>query len=411
MLMSKEYSRFLGENVKQALHSRRIVLISGARQTGKTTLSKQISNKNCIYRSLDDTSLLRGALEDPKGFIKNNSQTMIIDEVQKAPLLLPEIKLVVDENNRNGQYLLTGSANLQTLPVVTESLAGRIKNIRLRTLTAGEILDSKPNFLERAFASDFPAKISGYDKRATINMAFKGGYPEAVKMKHISDTKEWHKDYINALMLRDLKDISNIKRQDSLEELFKIMLSWSGKFIDIAGICSKLTISKPTIETYVNTLVSMFLFDKVSPWIYTDYDRVGRKSKLYVSDSGLMSSILDWNEQEVALDPDRSGKLIETFVHKELVAQIDFGKNHSLYQYRDREKREIDFIVEQNDKKLLGIEVKAGHNVSKDDFKHLEWFKNNLAKKQFKGIVLYSGEHTIPFGKDMLAVPTAALWM
>jgi len=410
MLMSREYSRFLSENIRQALHSRRIILLSGARQTGKTTLSKQILDKNCIYRSLDDTALLSGALEDPKGFIKNKSQTMIIDEVQKAPVLLSEIKLVVDESNRNGQYLLTGSANLQTLPVVTESLAGRIKNIRLRTLTVGEILDSKPNFLERAFAFDFPAKIGGFDKRAIINMAFKGGYPEAVKMKRISDAKDWHKDYINTLMLRDLKDISNIKRRDSLEELFEIMLSWSGKFIDIAGICSKLAISKPTIETYINTLTSMFLFEKVSPWIYTDYDRVGRRPKLYVSDSGLMSSILEWDEQEVALDPDRSGKLIETFVYKELAAQIDFGKNYSLYQYRDREKREIDFIVERNDKKLLGIEIKAGHNVSKDDFKHLEWFKNHLAKKQFKGIVLYSGEHIIPFGKDMLAVPTAALW-
>ncbi len=155
----------------------------------------------------------------------------------------------------------------------------------------------------------------------------------------------------------------------------------------------------------------MFLFDKVSPWIYTDYDRAKRKSKLYVSDSGLMSSILDWDEREVALDPDRSGKLIETFVYKELATLMDFGKNYSLYQYRDREKREIDFIVERSDKKLLGIEVKAGYNVSKDDFKHLEWFRNNLVKKQFKGIVLYSGEHIIPFGKDMLAVPTAALWM
>jgi len=166
MLMSREYSRFFSENVRQALRSRRIVLISGARQTGKTTLSKQISNKNCIYRSLDDTSLLKGALEDPKGFIKSNSQTMIIDEVQKAPMLLPEIKLVVDENNRNGQYLLTGSANLQTLPAVTESLAGRVKNVHLRTLTAVEILDSKPTFLERAFALDFPTKISGFDKKA-----------------------------------------------------------------------------------------------------------------------------------------------------------------------------------------------------------------------------------------------------
>jgi predicted AAA+ superfamily ATPase len=408
--MNREYTRLSGKNIGQALRNRRIVLLSGARQTGKTTLSKQISRENFIYRSLDNTAFLKLALEDPKNFVKNRAKTMIIDEVQKAPMLLPEIKLVVDENTRNGQYLLTGSANLQTLPTVTESLAGRIKNIRLHTLTVGEIMGKKSNFLERAYTMDFPAKIKGFDKEAILNLAFRGGYPEVVKMRKNSDAKDWHKDYVRALMLRDLKDISNIKRQDSMRELFEIMLSWSGKFMDVEGVCSKLAISKPTIESYINALISMFLFDKVPPWIYTDYDRVGRKSKLYVSDSGLMSSILEWNSREVVLNSDRSGKLIETFVFKELTAQIDFYNEYSLYQYRDREKREIDFIIERRDKSLLGIEVKAGHSVSKEDFKHLEWFRKNLTKKSFIGIVLYSGEHILYFGENMLAVPTAALW-
>jgi len=154
----------------------------------------------------------------------------------------------------------------------------------------------------------------------------------------------------------------------------------------------------------------MYLFDRVPPWLRTDYDRVSRRPKFYAADTGLMTSILGWDPREVYLDPDRCGKLAETFVFHELAAQVELDGRYALHQYRDREKREIDFIVERDDGPMVGIEVKAGQSVSKSDFKHLEWFRSNIAKKPFKGIVLYSGEDALPFGKDMLAVPMASLW-
>ncbi len=406
--MGKEYSRWQAERVKKALKTRRIVIVSGARQVGKTTLSGQISSEDCTYRTLDDPGLLAAALEDPKGFVKNPSGTMVIDEIQKVPALLPAIKQVVDKDNRPGQYLLTGSANIQTLPGVSESLAGRVKNIRLRPLTVGEILGRRHSFLERAFTADFPTKIPGCDKEAMIDLAFRGGYPEAVRIS--DDRKEWHKDYINSLIERDLKDIANIKRQASLRELVGVLASWSAKFMDVVGICASLSVSKATIESYMNALISLYLFDRVPPWLRTDYDRIGRRPKFYAADTGLMASILGWHAKEVYLDPDRSGKLAETFVFQELAAQVELDEQYALYQYRDREKREIDFVVERDDGSMIGVEVKSGQSVAKGDFRHLEWFKNNLAKKPFKGIVLYTGEDTLSFGKDMLAVPMASLW-
>jgi predicted AAA+ superfamily ATPase len=308
--------------------------------------------------------------------------------------------------------LLTGSANINSLPEVFESMAGRIKNIRLRPLTTGEILHKTPKFLEKAFNGDFKSRIKGYDKKAIFNLAFRGGFPEAVQLKTQKAAREWHKDYLSTLLKKDLQDVANINRQAALKELIGILASWSGKFMDIKQICSMLGLSKPTVVSYINALEALFLFDRVAPWIKTDYDRVGRSHKIYAADTGLMASILGWQQDEVMLNVDRSGKLMESFVYQELAAQVDLNSKYSLYQYRDREKREIDFVIEREDGAVLAVEVKAGHNVSKDDFKHQIWFRDNLVKnrKAYRAIVLYSGEETLSFGDNLLAVPTAELW-
>ncbi|MCL2380264.1 MAG: ATP-binding protein [Treponema sp.] len=410
--MLKDYRRWQTESVKEVMQRRRAVAVSGARQSGKTTLSRQVLGSAGDYRSLDDTDMLGFALQDPKGFVMNKSGLMVIDEIQKAPKLIPEIKQIVDKNNRPGQYLLTGSTNILTLPVISDSLAGRVKYIRLRPLTVGEILGKKPSFLSRAFAMDFPGKITGYDKEHIIDLAFRGGYPEAVAISNLRHRKDWHIDYLQAILSRDLKDIANIRRQDVLHSLFGILASWSAKFMEISQITQSMSINKITLDSYINTLISMFMFEKVPPWLKTDYERIGKRSKFYATDTGIMTSVLGWNPKEVFMNQDRSGKLIETFVFSELAALVDLENKYNLFQYRDRTDREIDFLVEREDGAMLGIEVKAGHNVSKDDFTPQKWFAENILKNKsaYTGLVVYSGDRTIQFGENMLALPIAALW-
>ncbi|MDR1732884.1 MAG: ATP-binding protein [Synergistaceae bacterium] len=409
--MNREYARWQTENIRQALAVRRVVVVSGARQTGKTTISRQVITKDGDYRTLDDADMLAFSLSDPKGFVMNRAGTMVIDEIQKAPKLVPEIKQAVDRNNRPGQYLLTGSANILTLPTISDSLAGRVKYVRLRPLTVGEVLGKPPGFLKQAFDKNFPPKITGYDKEAIIELAFRGGYPEAVAIDNPNDRKDWHADYMKALIERDLKDISNIRRQDTLKDLVGILAAWSSKFMEMSQITSALALNKITLDSYINTLIAMFMFEKVPPWIKTDYERVGRRAKFFATDTGIMTSVLGWNPKEVFMNEDRSGKLFETFVFQELAAQVDLENQYTLYQYRDRVKREIDFLVEREDGVLLGVEVKAGHSVSREDFASQEWFAENIlkSKKQYIGLVLYSGDRVIPYG-NMLAVPIASLW-
>ena len=409
--MTQLYTRWQKRVVEQAMTTRRVVLLAGARQCGKTTLAKQLISEEIAYLTLDDVTLKEAAENDPQSFVRHTLKTLIIDEIQRVPSLLPAIKKVVDEETRPGQYLLTGSANIQALPSTQESLAGRISKVRLRPLSQGEIRGCQPNFLAHAFNQSFDFSWDFHEKDTLIEMAFEGGFPEALTLDG-RNRKKWHRDYIEALLMRDLKDIAKIHRYDAMRELIKILAAWSSKFMDISSISSGLSIHRPTVETYINALEALYIVERVLPWTKTDYDRVGKQAKLFMADSGLMSSILSWNSEAIRFDSDRLGKLMETFIFNELASQIDATEGeYDLYHYRDRDKREIDFLIEREDQSILGVEVKSSSAVHKKDFQHLQWFQDHLAKdKLFTGIVLYSGNRPLSFGQNLWAIPISMLW-
>jgi len=413
-----QYRRWQQDAITNALEFRRVLVLAGSRQCGKTTLAKAIANDDAVYRTLDDATLLDAALSDPHGFVHHGDSLMIIDEVQKAPVLLQAIKQDVDVRQMPGRFLLTGSANLQALPGATESLAGRVRKIRLRPLALGEMLGNAPNFLPNAFAGDFhPAAALSFGEQYSLKdtyllHALRGGYPEVLRQTQEREARHWLQDYLEALLERDLRDILNIKRRDSMALLMEVLAAWSSKLMDVATIGAGLSLSRTTLQSYINALEALYLVERVRPWTKTDYGRVGKQDKLFMTDTGLMAAILRWRFDKVQLDGEKNGKLIETFVFTQLAAQLDAQEeDYQLYHYRDREKREIDFLVENEDGDLLGIEVKAGSALSQDSFKHLRWFRENLAgQNKFTGIVLYTGEHVLPFGDGMWAMPISVLW-
>ncbi len=403
--------RWQNKTITRSRQERRVLLLAGPRQCGKTTLVRQLESSKVEYRTLDDGTLQALAESDPMGFIQHDKEMMIIDEVQRALPLLPAIKKVVDEKNRPGQFLLTGSANIQTMPDVRESLAGRISKIRLRTLTEGEIVGSEPGFLDSCFSGEFRGSSKKYSRDDIIQSALRGGFPETLDFGPLARSR-WHRDYIATLLSRDLMDIVRIHRQKKMGDLVKILSAWSSKLMNITRIGTGLGITRPTLESYINALEALYIIEHVDPWVQIDYARVGKQKKLFMTDSGLMSSILGFREERIRLDPDQAGKLVETFAYNELAAQVDLsGGEYSLYHYRDREKREIDLIVERDDGALLGIEIKSAATITGNDFKHLRWFKENIADdRSFTGIVLYAGEHAGSFGDGLWAVPFSDIW-
>ena len=413
--MTKTYSRWQAQAVRDALKVRRVILLEGPRQCGKTTLAKAISGQTdrALYRTLDDQTLLNAALDDPSGFVAHNDELMVIDEVQRAPVLLPAVKKDVDDNQKPGRFLLTGSANIQTLPKVTESLAGRVRKVRLRPLVQGEIEQAAPNLLARLFMGELrDCAPSTLTKDDYLTLALAGGFPEALRQTSGTARRDWHRDYLEALVARDLHDIANIRRKDSLVKLVEALAAWSSKFMDVSAIGASLGLTHGTLETYINAIETLYLVDRVRPWSSTDYARVGKKDKLFMADTGLMTSCLNWSLDKVRLNGELNGKLIETFVYAQLAALVEAqADSYQLSHYRDREQREVDFILEGPDQDLLGIEVKSGTHIDNTAFKHLKWFRDNMAAgRHFTGVVVYAGEHTVSFGESLWAVPISALW-
>ena len=287
------YPRWQKKLILEAMKTRRVLLLSGARQCGKTVLARELMDSDMDYRNLDSIGLRQAAENDPQSFVKRSDRPLIIDEVQRVPDLLLAIKMAVDEDTRPGQYLLTGSANIQSLPGVRESLAGRITKLRLRPLSQGELHGVLPSFLEAAFKQELKTPAKHYDRDALIDMACLGGFPEA-RLLEGRVRRRWHKDYIESILERDLRDITKIHDQDAMRELVKITAAWSSKFINFSAIGSSLAIHRQTLRSHLNALEALYIIDRVRPWVKTDYDRVGKVDKLFFADSAMMFSLLDW---------------------------------------------------------------------------------------------------------------------
>ena len=281
--------------------------------------------------------------------------------------------------------------------------------IRLRPLAYGEMAGRKPDFLERAFAADFPSVVKGFDKTAMLEMAFRGGYPEALDMNQKAK-RLWFKSYLDSLLLHDIRKLMDVRAYATLRKMMEAMLARSSKFFSGNEIMSALGIGHDTFTRFLSILKTLYLIDEVEPWASSDYGATGKRSKYFVADTGMMAATLDWKIDEVSLNSDRSGKIIESWVYNQIAPLADINPDFSIRQFRDSRMREIDFMVESGDAKTLGIEVKAGSSVGKSDFRHLAWFRDNIARdNNFLGIVLYTGEHTLPFGKNLYAVPIGTI--
>jgi len=401
--------RWLESEVRDALAYRRGVHLTGARQCGRTTLTAMLALESSRRVTLDDEGVRLAAGRDPVSFVERRGErTLVIDEVQKEVRLLEAIKTRVDEDASKGQYLLTGSANLRFARKMRDSLAGRLETIRLRTLTLAETNGSPASFLERAFKGSFDVGPTSLSKRDVVHSAFVGGYPEPMTFPE-RRRRRWFREYLTDLLTRDIQDVTEIRKVDVLEQVAVWLLAHSAQYFSVEELSASVGVMKPTVENYLAALKALYLFDRIPAWAKSDYERIGKRPKWVVADTGLLTNILNWNENDLLDDDRRNVKLVESWVYHELASQADVLGGCEISQYRDKDKREIDFLVENDGGQMLGVEVKAGASVCDGDFRHMRWFAQNLAKKQMIGIVLYSGRELLSFGKGFWAVPMAAL--
>lgn len=394
--------------VRDEMASRRCVHLTGVRQCGKTTLAEYISGNSMRHLTLDDEQFRLAAKDDPSSFVNRiDGRPLVIDEIQKVPELLNAIKIRIDHDSSPGQYLITGSSNLLFQKSVSDSLAGRLGRIRLRTMALGEIQGGRGDFLTRAFTHEFGHSFQKFDKRDVIHAAFCGGYPEPLGF-NVRARRRWYGDYLHDLIAKDIREIAEVRKIDALGRVMDWMMAYSSKFFELKDLCAAAHIGIETLENYIAALKALYLVDEVAPWAGSDYAKLGKRPKFFASDSGLIANSLGWDEESVYFDDDKCGKLVETWVYHELSVLADNDYGYEITQFRDGARHEIDFIIRNVSGAMLGVEVKAGA-VSDDDFKHLKWFAANRAKGDFIGIVLYSGKEVLGFGQNLYAVPHAAL--
>lgn len=402
------FPRYITNRIYDALKDTPVVLIQGPRQCGKTTLAKMVG-PNFTYYSFDDPEILFFAKHDPKGFVSQLSEYCILDEVQRVPELFSLIKKTIDEERKPGKYILTGSANILLLPQLSDSLTGRMEIIRLYPLAQCEIERAGPNFMAALF--DGFLKCTYENKGGDITeRVLTGGFPEPISRGVPNRQQRWIKNYLEGLILRDLKDINNIQHLKEIPALISILAESSSQLLNYSNIAQMLKISRPTVTLYTTYLENIFLTETLRPWSSNSFKRIVKTPKIHMIDSGLAAFLIGLKQSNLINNMHRFGHILESFVFTEILKHISWLlEDVHLYFFRDDHKNEVDLVLSNGDD-LYGIEVKASSTVNVKDFKGLSMLRK-ITGTHFKwGFVFYRGNHIIRFEDNMMAVPIPMLW-
>lgn len=405
--------RHLQAGVQEALKDTRVVVLLGARQVGKSTLVGQIaeSGPRRQFITLDDGARRRGAIEDPTGFIADLQTPVAIDEVQRAPDLLLAIKQSVDEDQRPGRYLLTGSANILTAPTIADALTGRAEYLRLWPFSQAELKGVRPRLIPALFEGEAPP-IAGAQRgrRAHAEMLVTGGFPEA-RRRSSARRLTFFDSYLHTVLERDLQTIARVHDLANVRRLLVAIAATAGSTLNLDGLSRDLGITANTVRAHIDLLETLFLVHRLPAWHSNRLSRLIKAPKLHVIDTGLLAYLLGANAERICVDGQLAGATIETFAVMEIVRQTSVEPDPPrLFHFRDRDGREVDMVLERRDGSIVGIEVKSAATADRADFGGLALMRERLGERFAFGALLYTGQATVPFGDRLAAIPLEALW-
>ncbi|TPN81006.1 ATP-binding protein [Mesorhizobium sp. CU2] len=403
--------RKAGPLVETALSDTRVVLVVGPRQAGKTTLARQFSGPDRPFVTLDDAGALSAARADPVGFVRGLDHA-VIDEVQRVPELMLAIKESVDRNVEPGRFLLTGSANLSTMPMVADSLAGRMATISLLPFAQSEIRSTPGRLLDRMFAGEEPVAAENSPLGdELVALVLRGGYPEALRRPAAARRIAWLEDYVAQVLDRDVRDVANLEQLDRLPRLLQVLAEHAGQLVNHTSFGAALGLSSVTAQKYVAILERLFLIRTLAPWSSNRLSRLIKTPKLHFLDSGLLAALREDEEQALREDRSRFGAVLESFVVSELLKLASWSERRvSLSHYRTKDQDEVDVVIEDRRGRIVGIEVKASATVRPQDFRGLRQLQEAVGDRFVRGLVLHDHDRVTPFGEKLQAAPLSVLW-
>ncbi len=404
------FKRFVERRADEALSDTPVVLIVGPRRAGKTTLVKSMGEADRTYITLDDQTVLEAARSDPAGFIRGLGRA-IIDEIQRAPDLLLAIKKTVDEDYRPGRFLLTGSANVLTLPRIADSLAGRMETLQMLPLARAEVEGGTPSFLERLFEGKLQNQRKAVVGDDLVQTVLLGGFPEAIARESERRRQDWARSYITSILTRDLREIAEVEKLTELPKFVRLLAEYSGQLVNYSQFGAGINVSHKTGQRYVGLLEQVFLIATLQPWFTNALKRIVRTPKLHFLDSGLLASARGLTFDRVKANRETFGALLESFVFSEVLKLMTSSDLRlTPHHFRDREMREVDIVLERDDGMIAGIEVKASATVRSSDFAGLQALAEPSGNRFVFGVVLYDNTDVVPFGDRLVAAPLSCLW-
>lgn len=400
-------TRTLEKSIQKVSDFFPVLLVIGPRQVGKTTILQACGSERRNYISLDTLENRSLAQNDPALFLQRFKAPLLIDEIQYAPQLFPYIKAAVDEQKQSGMYWLTGSQQFHLMKNVSESLAGRVGILHLEGFSQAE-RDGQPE--RRLFLptpkviEDRAAFAPKTDIEAVFHQIWKGSYPRM----HEADDDMWqffYDAYVQTYIERDIRDLGSVGNELDFLKFMKVLAARTGQLLNYSDIARDVGISAPTVKAWVSLLQTSGLIFILQPYHNNINSRVIKTPKVYFMDTGLVCYLTGWNAPQTLENCAMSGELLETYVISEIVKSWwHNGKHPNLYYYRDKDRREIDVILEENGV-LYPIEIKKKSNPNAGDIKAFDAIETVLKQKRGHGAVLCMARTHLPITAEVDAVP------
>jgi predicted AAA+ superfamily ATPase len=406
---STPVSRTVLGDVERRLQALPVVVLTGARQTGKTTLARELGARTGRrFISLDPLETREQARKSPASLLGGDSP-LTIDEAQRAPELLLEIKAAVDLDRTPGRFLLTGSANLLLMKEVSDSLAGRAVYSTLRPLSERERRgEPQPRWTDLLSAPTLAAALERIPPHRAFDWrraALRGGMPALVGVDDPAQRRLWFEGYVDTYLHRDLRDLSQISDLSAFRRVIELATLQTGGLLNVAQLAHHAGLSRATVQRWLALLEISYVTTPVPPYFESRLKRLVKTPKLYALDTALALFILGVHDVE-ALERLRSvGLWLENLVLNDLLV---WRETHvprpELFHFRSHDRYEVDFVVEL-DRRAIPIEIKSGERVRVDDASGIDRFCSELPDRAPYGLVLYSGAEARQLSEHALAVP------
>lgn len=409
------FPRFIQPRILKRLREFPALLLIGPRQSGKTTIMKEIAKElKGSYITFDSIADQATAMSDPIGFINNLTKPTILDEVQRVPEIFLPIKLDIDTHrDHNGRYALTGSANPLMAPKIGDALTGRMALLHLWPLSQGELIAHEETFLETIFAEDFGnIETIECSRDSLIDRLMLGGFPSMHKSLDEEGRRAWCDSYLSLTLQKDIQELAQIEGLAHMPQLLQIIATRVGAILNYSSLAVECQIPITSFRRYMSLLQNLFLLHTIPAWSINLGKRLIKAAKVYFVDTAILMHSLRFDKQRLLDNPLMVGKAVENFVVNELCKQTSWSKKRiQLFHCRFSDNRtEIDVILEDEMGKIVAVEIKASETIVPEDFRHIGKMEEIKGDNFLRGIVLYAGNRKLPFGPKRWAVPISYLW-